>query len=118
MTVFPRRRTSLLALVAALAAPTLASCGDDTDEATRATPAEGAFLEAMVPHHESAVAMAKLATRRAEHRQVSELAQAIVVDQEHEIAQLQRIHKRLFGDELLPNEDAHSQLGSPPRRRA
>jgi uncharacterized protein (DUF305 family) len=65
----------------------------------------------MAPHHESAVAMAKLAKRRAEHPRVSGLGEAIVSAQEKEIAQMRQIHKRLFGEPLLPNEDAHSQLG-------
>lgn len=112
MTVFPRRNTLLLTLVAALIAPALASCGgNDDDQASRATPAEGAFLEAMVPHHESAVAMAMLAKRRAEHPRVSELGEAIIYAQEKEIAQMKDVHKRLFGQPLLANEDAHSQLG-------
>lgn len=112
MTVFPPRKTLLLTLLAALMAPALAGCGgDDDDQATRATPAEGAFLEAMVPHHQSAVAMAMLAKRRGQHARVTELGDAIVVAQEDEIAQMKQIHERLFGQPLLANEDAHSQLG-------
>ncbi len=112
MTGIPRRKTLLLTLVAALMAPALACCGgDDDDQATRATTAEGAFLEAMVPHHESAVAMARLAKRRAEHPPLSELGKAIVDAQESEIAQMKEIHQRLFDQPLLANEDAHSQLG-------
>lgn len=113
MNLFPRRTTWTLALVlTALAAVALASCGgDDENDTTQATSAERAFLEGMVPHHESAVDMAKVAQTRAEHPQVSELANAIVTAQQTEIAQMKKIHERLFGEALRPDEGAHEQLG-------
>lgn len=51
----------------------------------------------MTPHHESAIEMAKVALRRAEHPGVRNLAQAIVGAQAKEVAELATIHSRLFG---------------------
>jgi uncharacterized protein (DUF305 family) len=107
------RRTSLGALaLVALAALVLGACGGEEDkQAAEAGPAEQAFLEAMVPHHETAVEMALVAGQRAEHPQVSELAAAIVGAQQKEIRRMRRMHERLFGDMLRPNIDSHQQLG-------
>jgi uncharacterized protein (DUF305 family) len=109
-----RARFHPLTLAAALmAAVAVAACGgDDTGggEAT-ARDTEGAFLEAMIPHHESAIEMARLAKRRAGHRQITALADAIIETQSREIRQIERIHRRLFGRKVLPNADAHQGLG-------
>lgn len=72
---------------------------------------ENAFLRAMVPHHESAVEMAKLAQRRGRHRQIKQLGDRIVATQSKEIGQMERLHKRLFGSEITPDPMAHKQLG-------
>jgi uncharacterized protein (DUF305 family)/uncharacterized cupredoxin-like copper-binding protein len=47
-----------------------------------------AFIDMMVPHHEGAVAMAKVALERGEHEEIRALAQDIVDAQDAEIAQL------------------------------
>jgi uncharacterized protein (DUF305 family) len=102
---------TMIVLVGAItvAAVTMA-CGGD-DDASAGSQADRAFLEAMVPHHESAISMARVAKRQAEHPQITELAQAISTTQASEIRQLGRIHRRLFGERILPNEDAHEALG-------
>lgn len=90
----------------------LSACGgDDGDEARAGTSADRAFLEAMIPHHESAIEMAEIAKRRADHPQVTELADAIVTAQSNEIRQIKGIHQRLFGQKIIPNPDAHEGLG-------
>ena len=48
-----------------------------------------AFIEAMVPHHQTAVMMAQMATMRAEHPELQTLAQTMIDDQQREIAQMQ-----------------------------
>jgi uncharacterized protein (DUF305 family) len=65
----------------------------------------------MIPHHESAIAMARIAKRRTDHPQITELADAIVTTQGREIRQIERIHRRLFDERVMPNEDAHQALG-------
>jgi uncharacterized protein (DUF305 family) len=70
----------------------------------------------MVPHHQSAVEMARVARRRAEHPEIRELARSIVSAQVSEISQMRLIHRRVFGGSLLPNADAHAQLGLSPEQ--
>ena len=101
---------ALAVSIAALAAVGLGACGGDESSGS-SDQTQRAFLEAMVPHHESAVAMASVAVRRAEHTEIRDLAAAIVSAQEREITKMGRIHRDLFGEPLLPNADAHAQLG-------
>jgi uncharacterized protein (DUF305 family) len=101
------------ATVLSLALP-LAACGGDDDgggAGAKATKADQAFLQAMIPHHESATAMANVAKQRGEQRETKELAADIVAAQSKEIRQMERIHKRLFGSEIKPDPDAHEALG-------
>lgn len=49
-----------------------------------------AFLDAMVPHHEAAVAMAARCAEKAEHSEIKALARTIVESQRAEIAQMRR----------------------------
>lgn len=103
----------VVALVAAAGASLLiAACGGD-DERTQNTgnATEQAFLEGMVPHHESAVAMAEIAERRAEHGEVKRLAGNIIGAQNTEIRQMHGMHRRMFGSELEPDSGAHDALG-------
>jgi uncharacterized protein (DUF305 family) len=102
---------ALLLLTAAVAVGVSACGGGDDDESSAGSSADRAFLEAMIPHHQSAIAMARIAKSRAEHPQVTELANAIVTAQAKEIRQIKRIHRRLFDEPILPNEDAHEALG-------
>jgi uncharacterized protein (DUF305 family) len=103
--------TLVLAGMLVALAVAVSACGDDDAGNGSGSQADRAFLEAMVPHHESAIAMARVARRRAEHPQITELAAAIVAAQSREIRQLEQIHRRLFGEPLLANEDAHEALG-------
>jgi uncharacterized protein (DUF305 family) len=102
-------------LVAAAAVSALiATCGGDDDTASQnntGNETEQAFLEGMVPHHESAVAMAQIAERRAEHREVKQLAGNIIAAQQQEIRQMHGMHERMFGSELDPDAGAHGALG-------
>jgi uncharacterized protein (DUF305 family) len=105
-------RALVVGVLVTTVAAALNACGDDADEGSAGNAgANGAFLEAMIPHHESAIEMATIARRRAEHPEVRELAQDIVRTQRREIRQIERIHQRLFGQKILPNSDAHQGLG-------
>jgi uncharacterized protein (DUF305 family) len=52
---------------------------------TEAGDVDAAFASMMIDHHEGAVAMAKLALKRAQHSQVKGLARRIIAAQEREI---------------------------------
>jgi len=64
---------------------------------------EQAFLEQMVPHHESAVAMANIALEKTERPQIRRLAGQIAASQEGEIARMHSWHEAWFGGELMPD---------------
>lgn len=51
-------------------------------------PFDRAFIDAMIPHHQSAIDAAVLAQRQAVHREIRDLALAIVEDQQREIQQM------------------------------
>jgi uncharacterized protein (DUF305 family) len=115
--VIPRLRFNrpLLATGAVtLAIFALAACGDDdtsTETAASSDETEQAFLEAMVPHHQSALAMAEVADRRAQAPEIKQLSTDIAKAQTSEIAQMRQIHERLFGSKLVADETAHDALG-------
>ncbi|MGB3683613.1 MAG: DUF305 domain-containing protein [Rubrobacteraceae bacterium] len=56
-----------------------------------------AFIDAMVPHHEGAVDMAQVALKRAEHPQISNLAEEIVSAQRSEVELFGKIREREYG---------------------
>ena len=89
------RYVKILAAMAAAAALAVAGCGDDdsADSASSAAgnPVDRAFIADMIPHHQSAVEMAKIAQKRAESTFVKQLADDIVRTQNEEI--------RLMGSE-------------------
>lgn len=101
---------TMLALLAAL----LVACGESDDMTMddmaghdmggMTMSSEGAtdagFVNDMTPHHESAIEMAKIAQRRAEHPEIAKLADEIVETQSTEIDELAQL-----GDRLDVNDD-------------
>jgi uncharacterized protein (DUF305 family) len=85
----------LTSLVAA-AGLALAGCGSDGEDSGGSDASVGgngtdrAFVAAMVPHHESAVKMAEVATQRGESEFVKKLAADIIRTQSDEIATMRR----------------------------
>lgn len=96
---------ALIVLVAVIA---LANGGDDGD-ASSAAETDGAFITTMIPHHESAIEMAEVALERGERPEIRELAEGIVAAQDAEIAELDSIHRDLFGTPAAEGE--HGTLG-------
>ncbi len=90
----PRRTAAVLALTAAVALGPLSACGGGEDKAESAPQAQTqaefndadvTFAQSMIPHHEQAVAMAKLAAPRAKSADVKDLAAKILSAQGPEI---------------------------------
>ena len=61
---------------------------EDPAELANQRPFDLAFINAMIPHHESAIEMAHVALAESENPRIRELATSIVEDQEAEIAQM------------------------------
>lgn len=88
--------------VVAIASVLIAACGDDgtVQAGSEETAAKGnsfdrGFATAMVPHHESAVEMAKFAQERGEHQEIRKLADDIIRTQSAEIDTLRKLDQRL-----------------------
>jgi uncharacterized protein (DUF305 family) len=68
------------------------------------------FIDAMVPHHQSAIAMARVALKNAEHEEIKELSRNIVSSQQAEIEELKSIKKEEFGTSRVPMEMSPEQM--------
>jgi len=68
------------------------------------------FIDAMVPHHQGAIAMARVALKNAEHEEISELSRNIVSTQQAEIEELKAIKKEEFGTSNVPMEMSPEQM--------
>lgn len=69
----------------------------DPEELANQEPFDEAFIENMIPHHESAISMASIALVESENPEIREIAGAIVEAQEREIEQM-----RSWRDEWYP----------------
>lgn len=75
-----------------------AAAGDHND-------ADVTFAQSMIPHHEQAVEMARLATDRAEDERVLDLASRIEAAQAPEIEEMQALLAEWGEDEAAPSGD-------------
>jgi uncharacterized protein (DUF305 family) len=69
-----------------------------------------AFIDAMVPHHQGAIAMAEVALKNAEHEEIKELSRNIFSAQQAEIEELKSIKKEEFGTSNVPMEMSQEQM--------
>jgi uncharacterized protein (DUF305 family) len=90
-----------VALAGAIAAP-------GVQAAPKANAVDRAFVREMIPHHEMAVEMARMAEMQGEHAKLKTAAKAIVKDQTAEIRSLERIARRLGVTPAKPS--AHDQM--------
>ena len=91
-------------LVVALSAFALIGCGSSDHaehsgggdvERDAGVAVDRALLNDMIPHHESAIEMAEIARKRAEHREIKRLAAAIIADQRAEIQLMAGLKKNV-----------------------
>ena len=107
------RRSLLRAALAAGGGLLLAACGGgDTNHggghggsAAGTAEYDQNFIDGMVPHHQAAIDMARVAQRKAEHPEIKQLADAIVADQEREIGQMKAWRQAWFGSDQTPPLD-------------
>ena len=97
-----KRAASLL-----LAVFLIAACGSGSGSAASL---DQQYIDMMVPHHESAVAMAELATERSQRSELQEYAAAVIAAQSTEIAQLRSWRMEWFGSEETPPMSAMPML--------
>lgn len=75
----------------------MAQMMDDMKALQTANPFDKAFLQAMIPHHQSAVDAAKIAQEKGDHAELKTLAGAIIAGQAKEITQMQGWLKAWYG---------------------
>ena len=68
------------------------------------------FIDAMVPHHQGAVEMARVALKNAEHDEIVELSENIISTQRAEIEDLKSIEQEEFATSRVPMEMSQEQL--------
>lgn len=64
---------------------------------------ERELISMMIPHHESAIAMAQIELGRGTRPEARRIAQGIIAAQRREIAQMQRWYRQWFGEEVTPS---------------
>lgn len=69
------------------------------------------FIEQMIPHHEDAITMARLAVQKTKRSEVKQLAESIIESQGKEIVQMKQWYKGWYGQELSAGEDVMKQHG-------
>ena len=69
------------------------------------------FIEQMIPHHEDAITMAKLALQKGTRPQIKTLAVGIIESQSKEIDQMRDWYKTWYGRELPTGSEVMNQHG-------
>lgn len=105
----------ILMLLMLAAAVVVAGCGAGEDKATSTAgnSTDRAFVAAMIPHHESAVEMAKIARQRGESQFVKTLADNIIRSQTAEISTMKAEDASLAEADVAKGELGmdHSMMG-------
>ena len=70
------------------------------------------FIDAMVPHHDGAVDMARVALKNADHPEIKQLAENIITTQRAEIEELKSIKQEEFGTSKVPMDMSMGQMKS------
>ena len=91
-------RNRLFALLAALSV--LAACARPSSTGT--APFDQQFIDMMVPHHQGAVEMAKVAQQRAQRAEIKTMAEEVIRAQDAEIARMKQWRRAWFGSDQTP----------------
>ena len=68
------------------------------------------FIDAMVPHHQGAIEMARVALENAAHEEIVQLSENIISTQQAEIKELKSIKQEEFGTSRVPMEMSPQQM--------
>jgi uncharacterized protein (DUF305 family) len=80
--------------------------------ATTAAPAfDQLFIDMMVPHHEGALGMARIAQQRAERPEIRQMAEDILRSQNAEISRMRQWRREWFGSDATPAMNVMPMLG-------
>ncbi len=90
--------------------PMMGALGDN-QQVTNSSLIDAHFIEQMIPHHEDAITMAKLALERSERDEIRSLSQNIIDGQSREIDEMKSWYKDWFGRELPENASVMSGHG-------
>jgi len=70
----------------------------DPQELAGEEPFDRAFIDAMIPHHRSAIEMARVAREQTENPRIRRLAEDIIREQQREIEQMQRWREEWYSE--------------------
>src|SRR5215203_5310139 len=70
----------------------------DPQELANREPFDKAFIDAMIPHHQSAIEMAQVALEKSKNPNIKELAEDIVSAQQQEIEQMTRWRQQWYSE--------------------
>lgn len=103
-----------LAALAVVAVVVVVMNGHGSHSSSSANSADMTFVNQMSPHHQSAIAMAGIAQKRAEHPQLKTLAGKIIAAQEAEIATLESAKSEIDsgGHEGMDMGSEHTGMSS------
>lgn len=119
------KKLTIYSLVALLTASTITlSITDSTKAQQNHSPAprsainkntevDKSFIEMMIPHHQGAVEMAKVAVKKAKTPEVKKLAKSIIKEQKQEIGQMRTWYKQWYGAQVsnMENMQMHHGMG-------
>lgn len=69
------------------------------------------FIEQMIPHHESAIEMSRLAQQKSKNPEILTLASSIMLSQSNEITQMKAWYKSWYGVDVPANSDVSTGMG-------
>ncbi|HRN96127.1 MAG TPA: DUF305 domain-containing protein [Candidatus Levybacteria bacterium] len=58
------------------------------------------FIQQMIPHHEDAIIISKLAEQHAQRPEIQQLAKTIIADQSNEIHEMEELYKKWYNKNL------------------